>query len=300
MSKQHERPTPMAVDSAPVPEAQAGAVTPSEWHKGLTDSVPIECPAWEVNGLMGHNTPRKDWSIYSEDDNEVRYELRAGETYQGTWPDTPPTERCEMGQHHRYDVRGNTFTVDYEWLVEGGPAISSGWLTCGQLHSALSQSPPTEIMFHGNDKMEVSANSGSSTRPVWNTAWSDDQPIERDHWYKMRLQQQQGTPGKVRLWRDGELVCEYDGNVGYTDQVQTYWKQGIYRKRPDRGETLAMRYRNVKITEGLPVPSAPDHGGSGGGGGSPTPEPGTKTVNVHIEVPDGVEVEVWINDERAG
>jgi hypothetical protein len=254
MSKQHERPTPMAVDSAPVPEAQAGAVTPSEWHKGLTDSVPIECPAWEVNGLMGHNTPRKDWSIYSEDDNEVRYELRAGETYQGTWPDTPPTERCEMGQHHRYDVRGNTFTVDYEWLVEGGPAIS----------------------------------------------WSDDQPIERDHWYKMRLQQQQGTPGKVRLWRDGELVCEYDGNVGYTDQTQTYWKQGIYRKRPDRGETLAMRYRNVKITEGLPVPSAPDHGGSGGGGGSPTPEPGTKTVNVHIEVPDGVEVEVWINDERAG
>ncbi len=301
-----ERPKPMAIDAPEaqeaqaMPDAQVMAVTPSEWHKGLTDSVPIECPAWEVAGLMGHNTPRKDWSIFSDDDNEVRYELRAGETYQGTWPDTPPTERCEMGQHHRYNTRNNTFTVDYEWLVEGGPAISSSWLTCGQLHSALSQSPPTEIMFHANDKMEVSANSGSSARPVWNTAWSDDQPIQRDHWYKMRLQQAQAQDGsgRVRLWRDGELVCEYDGPVGYSDQTQTYWKQGIYRKRPDGGETLAMRYRNVRITEGLPVPSAPDHGGGGGGGGTdPAPNPGEdKLVTINVDVPEGVKVEVYVNE----
>jgi hypothetical protein len=155
-----------------------------------------------------------------------------------------------------------------------------------------------EVMFHGNDKMGLSANSGRSSNETFRTAWQDDQPIERDHWYKIRLQVE---PGKaVRLWRDGELVCDYDGPVGYDDQTQTYWKQGVYRKKPDRGETIAMRYRGLKITEGLPVPTAPDHGGSGGGGGGgPTPEPETKTVNIHIEAPDGVQVEVWVNDERS-
>jgi hypothetical protein len=294
-----ERPQPTAIDAAPfaelAPEQQVGAVTPSQWTPQLTDQVPISTPHWDQPGLFGHNTPRKSHSIHSEDDDAVRYELRAGETYTGTWPDTPPTERCEMGQHHRYNVRGNSITVDYEWMVEPGPAISSAWLTCGQLHSALSASPPTEIMFHANDRMEVSANSGSSKSPRWNTAWSDDKPIERGHWYKMRLQQQQGTPGKVRLWRDGVLVCEYDGDVGYTDQTQTYWKQGIYRKRPDGGETVAMWYRGLKITEGLQVPSEPNHGPiDGGSGPGPTPEPETKVVRITIDQPAGVHVEVEI------
>jgi hypothetical protein len=121
----------------------------------------------------------------------------------------------------------------------------------------------------------------------------------------MRIQQKQAQDdsGRVRVWRDGELVCEYDGPVGYSDQTQTYWKMGIYRKTPAKGETQAMRYRNLKITEGLAVPTAPDHGTDGGGGGGgwtpPEPEPEIKTVNIHIEAPDGVQVEVWVNDERS-
>lgn len=297
-----ERPTPTLLDAAPpVATTQASAILPSDWTPNITDQVPIDCIHWDVPGLFGHNTPRKSHSIQSTDDNEVRYELRAGETYTGSWPDQPPTERCEMGMHHRYNTRGNTFTVDYEWMVEPGPSISSGWLTCGQLHSALSASPPTEIMFHGNDIMEVSANSGSSGNIRWNTAWTDRAPIVRGHWYKMRLQQKQAQDGsgRVRLWRDGELVCEYDGPVGYSDQTQTYWKQGIYRKRPDRNETLVMHYKNLKITEGLPVPSAPNHGTGGGGGGStPPPTSGTKIVRVAIDAPDGVEIQVSVNDEE--
>ena len=93
------------------------------------------------------------------------------------------------------------------------------------------------------------------------------------------------------------MVCEYDGPVGYADQTQTYWKQGIYRKRPDRGETLAMRYRNLKITEGLAVPTAPDHSGTNPEPG-PTPEPDAKIVQVTIDVPKGVIVEVEINENE--
>jgi hypothetical protein len=65
-----ERPQPMAIDSAPfaelAPEQQAAAITPSEWEPDFNDSIPIECPYWEVNGLMGHNTTRRDWSIYTQ------------------------------------------------------------------------------------------------------------------------------------------------------------------------------------------------------------------------------------------
>ena len=167
-----ERPLPAAIDEPTAQAAgaaqvqQSAAITPSQWTPDITDQVPIDCQHWDVPGLFGHNTPRRDWSIRSEDDNEVRYELRPGETYQGSWPDTPPTERCEMGMHHRY----TRAAIPSPWTT-------SGWSSRGRdlkrladmwpLHSsALSASPPTEIMFHASDRMEVSANCGRSQEPA--------------------------------------------------------------------------------------------------------------------------------------
>ena len=75
-----------------------------------------------------------------------------------------------MGMHDRPPTRGNTFVVSYDYMIEDGPPISSDWLTSGQFHSGLSASPPCEVMFHGNDCMGISANSGSSANERWGTA----------------------------------------------------------------------------------------------------------------------------------
>ena len=290
--KQFEHPTPQPIDSAPPPrpDTQAIAITPSQWTADTSENTPIQ--AWGIAGNWGHNTPREDHSFHSDDDNDIRFELRPGETYSGNWPDTPPTERCEMGMHDRPPTRDNTFVVSYDYMIEDGPPISSDWLTSGQFHSGLSASPPCEVMFHGNDCMGISANSGSSANERWGTAWQDDQPIQRGHWYKMHFNVELNpNGGVVMLWRDGELVCDYHGPVGYTDQVATYFKMGVYRKLPARGETVAAHFKNFKMVQGLQLPSPPEDSGGGGGGGGGGDRPDRPDRPVAPPWPEGLTID---------
>jgi hypothetical protein len=296
--KKFERPEPQALDAAlmTAPEAQGAAIPIQDWTPNTPEETTLM--AWGIGWMA--NTPCREWSISaSEDGNEVRFELRDGEQYAGNWPDGEGTERCEMGMKDRPSTRGNTFVISYDYMIEGGDEISSGWLTSGQLHSALNCSPPTEMAFHGSDNFDVSANSGSSSNIDWNTAWTDDDELERDVWHQIHWNVElDANGGTLILWRNGEEQFSYHGPVGYSDQTNTYWKMGVYRKRPPGGETVAVRVRNWKMKQGEVLPYPPQESGGGGGGidPGPEPEPDTKTVYVTVEAPEGVEIKVEINE----
>jgi hypothetical protein len=231
------------------------SIKPTAWTPSTPESTTINLPI----GEFYHNTPKKLWSFYSSDNDEMRFELRKGEMYLGQFADSGTTERDELGMVARPATVGNTFVVEYEFMVEAGGKITSSWVVLGQLHSGMNVSPPVEIKFNGNNRMAISCNTGSSTSPKWFTVWTDSADVKRDHWYKMRIEVKMAqTNGLLIVWRDGERIINYKGNVGYSDQTKTYWKMGIYRSSPPGGETLAVRYRKVKFTQGLTLPlSAP-------------------------------------------
>ncbi len=61
------------------------------------------------------------------------------------------------------------------------------------------------------------------------------------------------------MTRDGKQIVDYDGPIGYRDDV--YWKYGIYRDAS--GETFAVNYKNFSLQSG---------------GGSHTPDGGVTII----------------------
>lgn len=227
------------------------SIKPSAWTPSTSENDTISLPSGEYY----HNLPDKLWAFYSPDNQELIFELRKGDQYLGLFPDGGTTERAELGMVARPSTVGNTFVVEYDFQVDPGGNITSSWVTMGQLHSGLSQSPPVQIQFNGNNRMSISANTGSSTRPIWKLIYTDPNDIVRGHRYHMRLEVKLAqTGGIVVCWRDGIKIVDFRGSVGYTDQTKTYWKFGVYRASPPGGETLKVHYWNLTFKQGLTLP----------------------------------------------
>ncbi len=176
--------------------------------------------------------------------------------------DSAGVERAEMGDVARYSINQD-ISVEYKFMIEPGTKNTAKWMVMGQLHSAMNMSPPIEIKFNGNDKMKISGNSGSTGNPVYRDIYSDSQDIVRGHWYtmKMNIKFDPYGNGSAEIWRDGVKIVDYDGALGYTDQTQTYWKEGVYRSTA--AETTAVNFKDLVIKTGAgafdssPTPTDP-------------------------------------------
>lgn len=55
--------------------------------------------------------------------------------------------------------------------------------------------------------------------------------------------------GRVRAWKNGELVADYNGPTGYNDQKVPSWKNGIYKGWQQMGRIDAVAERTVYHSE---------------------------------------------------
>ena len=53
----------------------------------------------------------------------------------------------------------------------------------------------------------------------------------------------------MRAWLDGDPVIDYEGPIGYTDELGVWVKMGLYRGRTDRAETLVVFYDEYRRSE---------------------------------------------------
>jgi hypothetical protein len=116
----------------------------------------------------------------------------------------------------------------------------------GQLHSAMNASPPLSLVFRGSDKMKFLAIGNGGEKEIY----IDPLDVARDHWYAITMATTFNSTGatKTTIIRDGFKLVEYTGQIGYSGQPATYWKQGIYRA--PAAETVAARFKDLKIATG--------------------------------------------------
>jgi len=187
---------------------------------------------------------------FSEIPGGYRFETRQGDHFSGDA--LASTERNEICDTARYPI-SELVRVRFKLLIEPGAPITSKWVVLGQLHSGLSVTPPVEIKFNGSDIMAISGKSGSSSKIIHRDLWRDTGPVQRGHEYDFRFEIEWGV--NARIWRDGVLITDYSGPLGYTDQFQTYWRQGIYRSVA--AETLAIQVKDLSIEHGAYLPALP-------------------------------------------
>ncbi|HZH11207.1 MAG TPA: heparin lyase I family protein [Microvirga sp.] len=200
-----------------------------------------------------HNANRS-WS-YTADDNQMRFEVRAGDH----WNNRLKVERSEVASFKKLQF-GHTYTINYKFMIEPGPINTADWLVIGQTHSTedaydAGVSPPFEINLVG-DRMKIGARWSTQAETNWSnvtsrTLYTDTANIKRGHWYdiKITIKLDPFGGGMLDFWRDGVQLVNYDGPLGYNDQIGPYWKQGIYREAS--AETLAANYRDFSLVEAI-------------------------------------------------
>jgi hypothetical protein len=201
----------------------------------------------------------KPWSI-TRSRGALCFEVRQGERRQQPGERDRPIERSEIAVRERLRF-GVDYKVRYEFMVAPGPRTTSPWANIAQVHSTPDPSDarglgPVLAVQLNRERMRIVAradgNLTSETRPRDRWLYTDETDLVRGRWYRMEfdLRFDPAGDGRVVVRRDGRMLVNYAGALGYRDRVGPYWKLGIYRRTAR--EPLAVCYRRFTIAEGPP------------------------------------------------
>lgn len=210
------------------------------------------------------------YALTSTDNNALRFEVRSGDN---NWFDGKGgAERSEIGMSDRIDYE-TPLHISYDFTLEKGEANTAKWMVLGQIHQVMPEgetrlTPPVAITMIGEKMAVMVSYTDADGKPVQTTIWKDSADIERGHSYDMDIKTvlDGGGNGRLVITRDGKVLVDYTGKVGYAFEGQVYWKEGVYRS-PAK-ETTAATFSNLEIGYGdmvdIPAVGAlPSHRASG-------------------------------------
>ena len=205
---------------------------------------------WQAEGGGG------PWSITGEvgPGRDLRFEVRAGD--QAAWDVAHhhPAERAEIASvTHKEPVDADIWLA-FDLSVEPGPKVTSRWLVIGQLHATedagtMPVSPAWAQELDAGDVFRIvvrtSTEASMRTNPAAIVLYADP-TFRRGQTnrfvYQLRYSQ---TAGRLRAWREGRLVADYSGPLGYPTSRGPYFKFGIYREPAP--ETVAVHYGGLRF-----------------------------------------------------
>ncbi|MDB5446839.1 MAG: putative hemolysin-adenlyate cyclase protein [Phenylobacterium sp.] len=240
----------------------------ANFQPGCAPAVnPIACHvagrAWR---LQSSGAP---WSARADGENGYRFEIRSGDQWAKDAFPGHPVERTELSDLDRMPY-GKDIWLAFTMEVEPGPPSTADWINLGQLHGTADPgeravSPPWVQRLLRDDRFRVEVrhtleNPVKASPPP--TVIFEDPKLERGRPYRFvyHFRISPGPDGMARLWRDGKLVADYRGPIGYPDKRGPYFKFGVYRAPAPGGERVAARYSDVTLGPTPPgdrLPAAP-------------------------------------------
>jgi hypothetical protein len=196
------------------------------------------------------------WSARGDGDGAYRFEIRSGDHWLKDARAGKLVERTELSDLTRTPF-GKDVWLAFTTEVEPGPPSTSEWVNLGQLHATAdpgeaSVSPPWVQRLLPDDRFRVELRH-SDVDPIMHSpppiVFYEDPKLERGRPYRFVYQFRisPGPDGVARMWRDGKLVAEYHGPIGYRDKRGPYFKFGIYRAPAPGREPMAARYSLVTL-----------------------------------------------------
>jgi len=200
----------------------------------------------------GLQTSGDAWSFTNTNDT-LRFEVRPGDHWS---KDDVGVERAEAVFSNLLNF-GQTYSIDYSFMVEPGAANTSDWVNIGQLHGSAdagdygSMAPIFAVQLMGEKLRIVSRsdpNAISTGRAEDQILYKDTADIVRGQWYdiKIDIKVDPFGNGDIDVYRDGVQIVDYHGAVGYNDAAGPYWREGVYRAPAD--ETLAVNFKDLEVS----------------------------------------------------
>lgn len=248
------------------------------------DGAPVGLYYWLWNKRWAHDSAYRSWSIFSADDNTVKFTVRAGDTFtKPSFSDTAGTERNRLVERNaEWAAKTDDHLVTVYVMVEG-PVISSNFFQIMDLHTyggtTWQQAEKFEVVI-ANERFQVTANANGAGR----TPYTGTVPIVRGRWYKILIYVKSHTStGRVIVEIDDTRVVDLTGYVGHPTETFAAWNFGIYRGTSSP-EEVSVSFRDGVFTKGafgtLTEPAAPPAPGTGQTYGSDILTNGALTTNL--------------------
>jgi Polysaccharide lyase len=188
------------------------------------------------------------WSIASLGaSHDIRLELRRGDEWENDYS-TSTEQRTEISTSNRFAYQ-QVADLTFEWMMEEGNTTPGGWgVLFWQAYQGstptggANTSPPLSMFLNdsGHLVIEVAGTPELSTttpfQKVFNyqgSQWGnqiDPEPVQLGHWYSfhVRFRYSTDSSGFVTVWRDGQQILNYCGNIGITT-YDSWFNLDIYR-----------------------------------------------------------------------
>jgi len=184
--------------------------------------------------------------------SSARFEVRPGDSLPG---DGKIKERSEIATSLRMK-RDRPYEINFNLMIEPGPPNTASWMTLSQIQSTPDpgepgHSPPFAIEMVGERMRIITRDDpnrlASRETTTYHAHYTDERPIKRGHWYRMRIRVKFGPSGDgfLQVFRDGRRLVDYQGPLGFEDIVGPYWKEGVYRA--STREPFAANFKNLSI-----------------------------------------------------
>jgi hypothetical protein len=219
-------------------------------------SGPDSAGAFSVGGMTATTqSAEKPWSI-AVDGETLRFEARTGERRLKASEKDSPIERSELSFSRHPFAFGRPYAIHFEVLFEPGAANTAHAMKFFQVHNTNdpgdfgSLGPVLALQLdHERLRIVTRADAAAVTpkRPPDNWRYTDTADIERGRWYAFDILVRYDPAGDGRLVvrRDGAVLVDATGPIGYNDTAGPYAKIGVYRDTAP--ETAVVRFRNLSI-----------------------------------------------------
>jgi len=201
------------------------------------------------------------WSIAVVTPDDLRFEVRQGDTAAWDKSHNHPAERTEIAGFNSKEPTDSDLWFSMDLMVEPGAKVTSRWVVLGQLHPTedpgqAGPSPAWAQELNAEDVFRIVIRAKAETplrrSPAPQVLFVDPE-FKRGATYHLvyRLRYSM-TQGGLDAWRDGIQIVHYSGPVGYINQNGPYFKFGIYRE--PAAETLAVHYKNLRFGDAVVKP----------------------------------------------
>jgi hypothetical protein len=234
---------------------------PSQWVNGVTDpgtnGVVVGGSRYYVENAL------QPYSFSAPSSNTLRFEVKPGDHWP---PDTAAgsaAERSEIDGVTKF-AQGTTLHVAYDFTAEPGAATDSTWTIFSQWHQTVTTggigSPPMALKLIG-DKMMVNIDEAGNAANSWSAYHDislDQTPIVRGQAYHMDITADfDPVNGFLHIVRDGAVLLDYHGALGWSTMGSLYWKEGIYRSPGQTDQAFDFANTTVSVVASQPVDTTP-------------------------------------------
>lgn len=187
---------------------------------------------WWVSGQSG-----VDDQVYSEGLSSLRVTVKEGD-HRLFGKSGQATERCELVEKNRHPLNEDLW-YSFSVYVPSDFPMEDVRLVMGQWkQTALAlykKHSPVIAQRYRNGNFSITINNDAGQQTVFTTG-DEQNPALIGGWTEFRyhLRFSKAQDGVLEVWMNGELVVNYEGQLAYSDDLNTcYFRLGLYRDRLD-------------------------------------------------------------------